>query len=347
MDHVLKNRPTRRALLAAAALVLLSPAASAADRIVTDSAGRQVKIPATIERVFVAGPPAAVAVYTLAPDKLIGWPHALGDSAKVLMPPKYAALPVLGRLTGPGGEAVMADIASRHPDLILDVGDVDARYAQLADRVQQRTGVPYLLLDGRLAATAKLYRTLGQILGVPARAAALAAYAETALTELKQRVAQTPRSRRPRVYYVRDADGTQTAVAGSIIGEILDLAAATNVAAAAAQGHVAFEQVRDWAPDIILTSNPDFGRTALADPRWQSLKAVQSHRVYRAPLDPFGWIDEPPGVNRLLGLRWLIAVLYPASGPVDLRAAAREFYARFYHVRLTNPQLATLLSTKP
>jgi len=34
-----------------------------------------------------------------------------------------------------------------------------------------------------------------------------------------------------------------------------------------------------------------------------------SKRVYLAPTQPFAWIDQPPAVNRLIGLRWLAALL--------------------------------------
>ena len=49
-------------------------------------------------------------------------------------------------------------------------------YAELADRIQKETGVPYILLDGSLARTAETLRTLGKLLGKEADAAALAEY---------------------------------------------------------------------------------------------------------------------------------------------------------------------------
>lgn len=103
----------------------------------------------------------------------------------------------------------------------------------------------------------------------------------------------------------------------------------------------------EWNPDVILTSNPDFARTALAEAGWQGLRAVREHRVYRAPLVPFGWIDEPPSANRLIGLNWLFAVLYERGNTEDMRRAGRDFYGLFYHVRPTDAQLDRLLSSAP
>ena len=53
------------------------PTAMAGGIEVTDSAGRHVTIPSAIQRVMPAGPPAALLLYALAPEKLIGWPSAL------------------------------------------------------------------------------------------------------------------------------------------------------------------------------------------------------------------------------------------------------------------------------
>jgi hypothetical protein len=37
-------------------------------------------------------------------------------------------------------------------------------------------------------------------------------------------------------------------------------------------------------------------------------------------------------VNRLIGLRWMLSVLYPKEAAMDLRAQAREFHRLFYGV---------------
>ncbi|MGB8177521.1 MAG: iron ABC transporter substrate-binding protein, partial [Pseudolabrys sp.] len=64
----------RRAFLASTAALLASRVAHAAT--VTDVTGRALPVPAKVERVFPAGPPAAILLYTLAPDLLLGWPRA-------------------------------------------------------------------------------------------------------------------------------------------------------------------------------------------------------------------------------------------------------------------------------
>ena len=59
---------------------------------------------------------------------------------------------------------------------------------------------------------------------------------------------------------------------------------------------------------------------------------------------PFGWVDFPPSVNRLIGLWWLAKALYPEQFPEDLRPLTREFYTRFYHKTPTDAQIDSLLT---
>lgn len=129
--------------------------------------------------------------------------------------------------------------------------------------------------------------------------------------------------------------------------EVLERVGGVNVAAAAGKGgltKVSVEQVLAWNPDVILALDPRFYRSVATDPLWRSVKAVRDRRVYLAPNLPWGWFDAPPGVNRLIGVRWLMATLYPRQFPESLRDTTREFYKLFYQVELTDAQLGTLLT---
>jgi iron complex transport system substrate-binding protein len=41
------------------------------------------------------------------------------------------------------------------------------------------------------------------------------------------------------------------------------------------------------------------------DAAWQAVRAVKEGHAFIAPSLPFGWIEEPPSINRLLGVAWL------------------------------------------
>jgi len=332
------------ARLAVLLLGLLS-AGSAWAAAFTDAAGRHVELPAQIEHVLAAGPPAAVLLYTLAPDKLIGWSEPLAPDTRRLLPVRYGDLPVVGRLTEKGGLTAAA-VAALHPDLVVDVGDVNPRYAKLADEIEKRTGIPYILLDGRLAATASTYLALGRVLGAEGRGAMLAGYAWRVLDGLQARLASVPAGQRPRAYYARSPNGLTTGATRSLVGEFLTVAGAVNVG----QGgggltRTSLAQVAAWDPEVLVVLGPAVYRRIMGDPGWAGLRARRAGRVYLAPEAPFGWIDEPPGVNRLLGVQWLAAKLYP--GAADIAAAARDFCARFYQVELSAAEIDRMLAPPP
>ena len=320
--------------------------AAAQTRTVVDSAGRTVQIPARVSRVLAAGPPASALLYTLAPDMMLGWVREPSPEEKAYLAAPWRDMPAHGRLTGRGNTANIESIIALKPDLIVDVGSTDATYVSLADRVQQQTGIPYILIDGRLARTAETYRMFGGIVGRKERAEELASYAEATLRDMRQRVDAVPADRRLGVYYGRGARGLETGLAGSINLEVLEAVGARNVAAAAGKGGltaVSLEQILAWNPDVILALEPQFYRDVAHNPLWSGIKAVRDRRIYRAPSLPYGWFDSPPGGNRLIGLRWLVAVLYPDAGANDLRQATRDFYRQFYHVQLTDELLHALL----
>ncbi len=328
-------------------LICALPALSQERREIADGAGRRVSVPAQISRVFAAGSPAAITLLTLAPDKLLGWTEPLRPEAAAYMPPAQAALPVLGRLTGRASTANAESVLNAHPDIILDLGEVDPTHVSLADRLQQQVGVPYLIYDGSFERTPELYEALGDLLGERERAAGLARYARQTLTELREGMAKVGQDHRPRVYYARGVDGLETALDGSINTEMLGYVGAINVAAAPdrhSTATVSPEQVLAWNPEVVITQDDRFFRAIWTSPLWRGVKAVQEKRVYHIPNLPFGWFDSPPAVNRLIGVRWLASVLYPELFPRDLREITADFYRRFYHVELAQAQLDRLLA---
>src|SRR5688572_1926040 len=339
----------RRRFLKLAAAAVASGACSVVaqdSRIVSDGAGRKVTIPRRVERIYAGGPPASILVFAVAPDKLIGWTSAWRDAEKPFIARKYADLPMLGRLTGRGNTANVEVVLGAKPDVIIDYGTINPTYSSLADRVQQQTGVPYLLLDGDFDRMAEAIRQVGMISGEERRGETLARYAQKTVADINNRVAKIPSDRRPRVYYGRGPQGLSTGLAGSINMESIEQLGAVNVAAEMGRGglvQVSVEQVLRWNPDVVITIDPSFYSAAPSHPLWRELPAVKAGRLHLAPNAPFGWIDFPPSINRLIGLRWLARILYPQAFPEELRPIVRDFYTRCYHQAPSEAQLDQLL----
>lgn len=328
-------------------LLLLFLASTVEARTVVDSAGRNVEVPDKIDKVFAAGPPASILLYMLAPEKMTGWPNPPTPEERPFIAQKYRDLPALGRLTGRGGTANLETVLKARPDLILDFGSVHGTYVSLAGAVQEQTKIAYVLIDGRFEATPKALRLLGDILGVKDRAERQAAYVDATFGEIDAVLQAVPAEQRPRVYLARGPDGLETGVVGSINTEIIERAGGRNVVDAPGQKglvRASIEQVIVADPDIIITWDRNFFAKVFQDPLWAGVKAVRERRVHLAPTAPFGWIDRPPSLNRVIGLKWLAGLFYPDRFPHDLREMTRAFYRLFYHVDVGEAELDTLIA---
>jgi iron complex transport system substrate-binding protein len=158
IGSITKGSKTVRYLVVVASLFASSLGAGAAD--VKDATGRTVAVPDKVERLMASGPTAAVVLYVLAPEKMIGWPSAPRPNEREFILAKARDLPEFGRLTGRGDTANVEVVLKARPDLIFDFGSVSPTFVSLAERVQQQTGIPYLLFGGRLDQTATSLRAL-------------------------------------------------------------------------------------------------------------------------------------------------------------------------------------------
>jgi len=264
------------------------------------------------------------------------------------MSARYARIPVVGQLTGPNPTATATTVSQLHPDVIIDAGIVTPERAAFADQISQATGTPYVLLDNSFDRAATMLRTAGRVLGVADRGDDLAGSAEHAINALRGRLLIQPATERPLVYYARGPSGLETGLPGSGAGAAIEAAGAINVAAPLGTGDrvmVTLQQLQQWNPKIIIVQDPGFYQLVARSPAWRSLAAVRNKKIFLEPSSPFGWIDNPPGVNRLIGLYWLSQVFYPGDSQDDLRTLMQDFYDKFYGIKLTDKQIEAIAKT--
>ena len=268
--------------------------------------------------VLAAGQPAALLIWALARDRLLGWPRKPGADALRALAPGAAALPQLGALTTGGAPSSLEALAALHPRLILDYGDVGDEHQALADRLKGRLGVEWRLIDGALTRTPQAIRQAGALLGVPDKAEALAGRATAILADWGAR------RDGPSFYYARGGDGLETAFHGALATEVLEGAGWTNVAVGARDiGRVSREQVVAWNPHTLVTLDARFARAIQHDPVWRRRPDGATRPLLLIPDSPFGWIDRPPSVNRLLGCAWLAD---PEGSILGLAELTRALY---------------------
>ena len=323
-------------------------------RLMTDMEGRKVVVPKKITRVMGMSPVGTILVYTLSPQLLVGWNYQPDPGELALIAEPYRHLPVLGGWYGKNNSGNLEEIIKAHPDVLISMGDTMG--TTVVERVQSQTHIPVFVLSGDLKKLPDTYMKAAELMGNEARATQLAAECRKTIAEIEDKIKTVPYAKRRRVYYAEGTTGLETEPANSMHSESLDFAGAANVATVPNQqgyGHtpVSMEQVLLWNPEVIIggydhtTSPSEFYTKVWTDPAWSRIRAVRNREVYETPQYPFCWIDRPPSVNRIIGIKWLANIFYPDLFHYDLRKETRQFYETFYHVKLSETQLDQILLT--
>ena len=325
---------------------------TAETREITDMAGRKVTVPAAenIESVFSAGPVAAIFLYMVAPDKLLGWNYELNDVEKSIILDKYQDLPNFGMGDAVNYEAVIA----ANPTIAINSGKINDAMVSDCDALSESLGIPVVAVDNELNNSAEAFRFMGELLGVEDHAEELAQYAEQVFTDINA-LSDIPEEKKVSVYFGNGEDSLETAPRGSQHAQILDAINAVNVAdlelGDGSRVQISAEQLLAWNPDVIVVngepkadkSGNSAAEDILSNPDYASLKAVQDQKVYGTPNAPFSWVDRPAGPNRLIGMRWFSALIYPEYIKCDINEEIHKFFDLFYHVDLSDEQLENVL----
>lgn len=325
---------------------------TAETREITDMAGRKVTVPTAenIESVFSAGPVAAIFLYMVVPDKLLGWNYELNDVEKSIILDKYQDLPNFGMGDAVNYEAVIA----ANPTIAINSGKINDAMVSDCDALSESLGIPVVAVDNELNNSAEAFRFMGELLGVEDHAEELAQYAEQVFTDINV-LSDIPEEKKVSVYFGNGEDSLETAPRGSQHAQIFDVINAVNVAdlelGDGSRVQISAEQLLAWDPDVIVVngepkadkSGSSAAEDILSNPDYASLKAVQDQKVYGTPNAPFSWVDRPAGPNRLIGMRWFSALIYPEYIKCDINEEIHKFFDLFYHVDLSDEQLENVL----
>jgi iron complex transport system substrate-binding protein len=308
----------------------------------TDDAKREVQLPARVARVFAAGAPAEVLLYTLGPDMLVGRNRLPEGEAREFFPAAYRTPVFIRQLPEVDNPAADAELLALRPDVYVDYGTVLDDYIAAVEAVQRRTRVPGIILDGALARVPEVYRRLGAALGVGARGERLASAADRILTKYRGALSSSAVG----VYLACSADGFVPCLDDDSAGEQLRWLGGVNVAgtrATAPRRPLTIDEIKRLSPQVIIVAGGASAAARLrASAAWQSLDAVAAGRVYAYPALPYSWGPRPPSVNRLPGIVWLAYAVRSRPFDAEFDADIRSIFKDFYHLELTEAQLRKL-----
>ena len=319
---------------------------AAATREITDAAGRHVAIPAVVSRVADPWPANNAIVLMLGgADKLVA------TSAQARRQPWLRKLfPRIDQVPaafGAAGDVNIETLIGARPDVILMAyGGTPPKWLDAMAAYH----IPVVLMpNDSLEGLKTTVRMTGEVLGE--RESRIArqylSYFDDNVRRVTQITGKLPDSARPRVLHTASAgiltvDGRQ-----SVIDDWIRIAGGVNAADVVGLGRpVTMEQVVAWNPDVIIVGtapNQRNRQAILDDPRWSQIKAVRDGKVLVNPSGAYLW--DRHSAEAALQVLWAAKQLHPAQfAALDVNRETRQFYARFFHYRLTDSDLTSIMN---
>jgi iron complex transport system substrate-binding protein len=343
------RKALRRGLLLLIWMLGLScPLLAQETRVITDSLGRDVRVPVQVDRVICSGSGCLrLLVYLHADDRVVGvdsaekggLPFDTDARPYAVARPHLKTLPLIGEFRGHDNPELIAALAPQ-PQVIFKTyaardGGVEA--------LQAKTGIPvvalgYGNLTYRRAELEQTLRTMGAVLGLEERAEQVVAYFDDLQADLERRAQTEPSDDEPTTYIggLAQRGGHGFASTEPSYAPFVFLGA-RNVAAELAQSRetashatVSKEQLLVWDPDVLFldisTTRMPSGANGLeelrSDPAYQALTAVQQGRVYG--VFPYNYYTQNFG-SIFANAYFIGSVLYPkAFGDMDPLGKAEE-----------------------
>ena len=317
-------------------------------RTFTDSLGREVELPAQIDRIAPSGHTANQVLLTMAPEKMVSLSQDLTeDQLKYINLPNYADLPITGAAFGSKGDINKEAVAAADPQVIIDTGEVKDGLEEDMDTLQEQLGIPVVFIETKLEDYGAAYEMLGELLGMPERGKELSDYCAAAYKEVTNVMATIPDSERVNLGYFLGDAGLNTIAKNSYQGQVIDLCA-NNVAVlekatGSGQGQeLSLEQIALWNPDLIIFAPDSIYDTVADDPAWDGIAAIDNGNFYETPASPYNWLNNPPTVNQVMGMQWLPRLLYPDKFNTSIADVTKSYYKMFYGYDMSDREVADM-----
>ena len=316
--------------------------ASSGTRTITDALGREVEIPAEVNKIVALSNAPRMAVYLGLADKVVGYSGMNPEGITPLTAYAYVArdlwanVPIVGTDTGGNTDYYPEEILAAKADVIICSYTED-----VVKNLETQTGIPVVSVAmGNLFEEdyKESLRTIAEICGVEDRAEAVIAYIDSCLTDLNQRTATISDADKPTalsaaatfkgvhgIEGIRIKDQVFTAVNAVNVGS-RDVAGDNSTAV-----EVDKEQILAWNADYIfcdyggvqlvkqdVEANPDF---------YAQLKAYNDGNIYQYPSSTSYYSNLEIS---LANCYFVGSVLYPEQfADIDLNSKANEIFNFF------------------
>ncbi len=305
---------------------------SADTRTVTDQAGRDVVIPAEVNRIVTTWRPCTFMVFAVGgQEKLVGV-----DNGSVSTPFTSGVYPEIENVSKVGDKKSginIEEVVAAEPDVVCVWAEAanDGVIEQL-----ETQGIPCLVIVPESAEDMKVGAALlGEVLGTTEQAEKILDYYDDTIAMIQERLKDVPEEEKARVY-LAGAHGILSSCGSDFYQHFLiEQAGGVNVAAELQGGwqNVSPEQLVTWDPDVIIADpycKESMEDILKMDPGLKVLQAVKNDELYSFP--KIGqWSFPIP--QSAMGILWLSKTIYPEQfEDVDFEEEVNSYYEEFFGV---------------
>ena len=298
----------------------------------TDSSGRVVEIPATIDRVAPSGAVATMFLSAFAPEKMCTVSGRPSSAQMAYLPEELASLPETGQMYGSKATLNLEELLASGAELVIDLGDYKDGIQEDLDALQSQIGIPVIFIEANMESMASAFRTLGKVLSMEERGEALGAFVDETMAmaaenkgKIKDKVS---------VMYTTTADGLGTNAKGSTQAQVLEIVGAENaiivenVSDKGGGNQINLEMAMLSDPDVIIFTEESIYNDVAVLSGWKEMTAVKNGRYYMVPTMPYNWLGN---------------LLYPEYYSYSMVDKAREIYSLLWGYDLSVEEAETML----
>lgn len=322
---------------------------------ITDHAGRQVEVPAQIDRVVVTDilPMASVlTVFLGSADKIVGiHPSSMSAAESGLLGELFPEILEADTSFMAGGDLNVEQLLNLDPDVVL----VNASSTELISAIENAgltaVGISPSKWDYDILETYDQWiALLSQMFPESSKSEEISAYSKEVYGLVQERAKDIPEEEKKSILFLYNYDDNQIITSGKhFFGQYWADAiggrnAAEEVEAENSNAVISMEQVYQWDPDVILITNfttaqpDDLYNNTIGSNDWSSVKAVTDGQVYKMPLGTYR--SYTPSADTPVTFLWMAKTVYPELfEDIDITAEVRDYYQELYGVTLTDEQI--------
>lgn len=317
---------------------------------ITDQGGFEVTVPASPQRVVLAGLPPFTSFYL----------QFVGDSAALAGMPAWSVnepvwlnriFPDLTRVeaVGAGPNFEVEAVLALEPDLIVCSTGAEEKYKALRE-----SGIPTLGLSStaegiNTIATAKGWFTLlGQAFSMEEKADKIIAHMDAMAADTERRLAGLENKKLGLMLPDYSENALEVSNNDYYGGFWCEQGGLENAAKDVVGWNASMEEILAWNPDVVFLSafsaylpSQMISDSAVPGHAWSATNAAKNNAIFKFPVGLFNWYALSP--DAALSLRWQAACSYPELfQDVDIAAEMQEYYALF-GIELTDAEIEAAL----